>query len=227
MKNVLILGSLILNITLMFSLYQQTENDVGEYILSRYGHKVLKITDLEQTGHGTAFQVNSKLITNAHVCDHANAGKMYINGRVVHIIKQSDTTDLCMLEKYGDAASFELAKRIKPHERLYTLGYPFHNALTFETGFIIQRKDVDIQTDKELKDCYGPMFSLQKRGEFYNYAYECVKTIDAYISSITGYEGNSGSPVLNKYGEVVGVISAADGINSVFIPLEHLQEFLQ
>ena len=56
----------------------------------------------------------------------------------------------------------------------------------------------------------------------------CVRTLDSQPVTASIYPGNSGSPVFNKYGNVVGVAFASNEFSRGYIiPLSFVVNFLE
>jgi hypothetical protein len=56
---------------------------------------------------------------------------------------------------------------------------------------------------------------------------DCVKLMDSVMTNAFSLPGNSGSPVLNDAGNVVGVLFAGDGRNtSLIVPTDLIHDFL-
>jgi V8-like Glu-specific endopeptidase len=57
----------------------------------------------------------------------------------------------------------------------------------------------------------------------------CIAHIYAATSSIQIYPGNSGSPVMNSSGDVVGIIFAGDNRTNYgsYVPVFKIREFLE
>lgn len=155
------------------------------------GKRVVKITDQSGNSGGTGFYIKlpsgkTSILTNSHVCDLQKAGIIFISDdssiRQPHnIIINSAYTDLCLVA--GDEVhGLSLAPNAPFGEIVYELGHPLLNALTMTQGELIGRSRVKTGTH----------------------------ITNAYDTNIISLPGNSGSPVVDFYGRVVGVIFATD-----------------
>jgi S1-C subfamily serine protease len=135
----------------------------------------------EELGSGSAFAVSDyELITAGHVCEGAeDEGADLVSPRlgVLEIIAQDPNVDLCLLRSRVPMAALPIADYEKVH--------PDDKAyiLGFPLGV------GDILTSGQVADPYY--------------------LIDGYpylMLSVPAMAGNSGSPVMNEFGEVIGVL---------------------
>jgi len=154
-------------------------------------------------GSGWALDAHH-LVTNKHVIAGATKTELEVstwNGKTLPVItaKAAVFSDLAILEV--DAVLSEIAvlgnNDPLPKDRLTIVGFPNGDALTVEVG-----KLVDYKTDSEYGET-GP-----------------VMRINTSIQP-----GNSGSPVLNAAGEVIGIIYAIERATGygLAIPLSRLE----
>jgi S1-C subfamily serine protease len=164
---------------------------------------------------GTGFQVEdpsgkSFIVTNAHVCHvfapnnaviiKTEQGKFFFR----HILQVSDLFDLCVIDSIEGMPSLKLAKKLDMHQHISILGHPLLQPLKITSGKV-DGSEIIITTED----------GLTPSGSF--------------VAMRTGAEskpGNSGSPVIDDNGYVVGVLFAGNGVESCFVPLEDLKNFL-
>jgi hypothetical protein len=239
LKNLVIYGLLAISLMLGFSLASRSEDDIGADLLNEYNESVFRLTprdNPESGGTGFSLQTPSgKLvtITNRHVCEASNNGLMVAHLRNGHNVTlnikvMSSETDLCMLDAVEEVKPFKLASHIRNFEKLYIIGHPLLRDTSLEDGRIVERKNVKIPTPKPFGDCVGKMFTIEDLETFFGPRKVCVANIDAFDTSIVVYGGNSGSPTINKYGEVVGVLFASNLMTryGLVVPLDWLRRFV-
>ena len=176
--------------------------------------------DNEVWGYATGcFIRENKILTNKHVVYNEDEQKNYnyIFVRLASnneyqpakIIEISGDSDLALLEvEFHNKNHYSLARNIQEGEEVYTIGNPNGFGLSFSKGVVAS-----------------------------NYRKVINKNISitALQLSIVINEGNSGGPVFNKEGELVGLISfrLKDKFGEVIqgiafaVPFENIQSFLK
>ena len=170
----------------------------------------------------TTFQLmyrgNQYTMTNKHVCDMRdniktttdirNAIGLYIRVGLYNrkIINIDEKHDLCLLEGLPWQDSFSLASSYDIGEPIYLVGYPRGLPITIREGHIIAR----------FHDFF-PWLVTKKR-------------VPYIMVSAINYPGSSGSPVVNRYGNVVGVLFAGQidiHTDGYAVPLDSINDFLR
>jgi hypothetical protein len=126
-----------------------------------------------------------------------------IGGHPRRIIAVDKFHDLCILEPNPNLKSLSLADSYRSGELVRVIGYPRGLSRTVRKGRIFDKQTT-----------YFPW--LQRT------------TAYVHISAI-GYPGNSGSPVIDKYGRLIGVLFAGTSFHteSMIVPLEYVRNFLE
>lgn len=154
----------------------------------------IKVSDDEQTwGYATGFFIdaNGTILTNKHVAYNSLTNRNFniIQVRLptedewyeANVVKVSETDDLATIKiDKTNTNYFKLEENISNGESIYTIGNPNGFGLSFSSGVI----------------------SSSERNVIYN-----EQTITAIQTSLVINEGNSGGPVFNSNGNLVGIIS--------------------
>lgn len=164
------------------------------------------LTDL--LGGGTGFVVEAPsgkhyVLTNRHVCDSARIfiGEDFM--AMLSLVEAANWTDLCLLTApsflYNQAIEVSDTD-LQPHDEVHILGYGMLIGLTRSDGYYVGR-------------IMDQVLSVVMPG---------------YVTA-TVLPGNSGSPVLNSKGKLVGVVYASGGEidnRALIVPLEDIKDFL-
>lgn len=150
---------------------------------------------------GTGFGISDReIITANHVCEAAKVAKGYIKleyltskGRLVEgrkklkILKQNRNNDLCLLRSNKRLLRplSVSPNRPKIGDKVFVFGSPIGEFGIWTEGIMSM-----------------PMVKIKvKMGKK-------TKTFRFTKYSVPSFGGNSGSPIMNKYGEVIGMVSA-------------------
>jgi len=187
---------------------------------------------------GTGFQIwtnqGPRILTNAHVCGlGAKDGLMVSNQEwstipaYVHkILRVDKKKDLCLLQGRPDLFTLHLNRSgSSVLDEVFTIGHPALEPLTLARGRV--RGDQIIKIGYRMppgapdSSCKGELFIFWDRA--------CLMPFKATGTSLRIFGGNSGSPVVNALGQVVGVIFAGNvrTHHGFYVPFELVQEFLQ
>lgn len=203
---------------------------------------VMVVNPENENSGGTGFAVRApsgKLytLTNAHVCSIAKDGAMlakYEGKKIrLQVISVSETTDLCLLSALPEKGGLEIGKELGMYEGVYLVGHPMLQPISIAAGWVRGRGEIPVGY------CEGAItkVSILPEGETRSFkldalddlleAMSCVKYVDSIITNNFSLPGNSGSPVLNEDGKVIGVLFAGDGRStSLIVPLDRVQDFL-
>ena len=154
----------------------------------------IKVSDDELSwGYATGFFIDNSgtILTNKHVAYNSSTSANYniIQVRLANedkwydanVIKTSENDDLATIKiDKTNTRYFKLKENVSNGETIYTIGNPNGFGLSFTSGII----------------------SSSKRNVIYN-----DQTIKAIQTSLVINEGNSGGPVFDKNGELLGIIS--------------------
>lgn len=200
---------------------------------------VFKIVNLTETGGGTGFYFKASsgkvyILTNAHVCEIAERQQLYIRHfkekiKLGKIIKSEARYDLCVIESPQQDHGLSLASYANKYKEYHLFGNPHLYTNVYAKGEIFDIQYVQIPrkilTNIDEQCLPGEVKVIIDMVFFRVEA--CASNILAYVTNIRGYPGNSGSPLLNDQGKIVGVLFAGDPRTTYtfYIVLESIKEF--
>ncbi len=183
---------------------------------------------------GTGFMVDYKGytfgITAAHVCRRTDELEAD-NGRKLKIIVIDPMDDLCIF----DVGSPKFPKyrisgqELKLGQKVTQIGYPLGKSYTTETGRILELTGISfIEVEPYF---YSDRFICNPNAIYVPKKDKCITPHMHFIARINTVEGNSGGPVVNSAGNIVGIVSAsgktkAGAILGVFTPVSSLVPLL-
>jgi S1-C subfamily serine protease len=217
-----------------------------KYIEHKVGSNTVFISsspDAPLQGRATGFEIKARsgkvfTVTNAHVCElkDKNNNVMILekqfSGRLIpkKVIEVYPDNDLCIVEGLDGYEGLELGSAPSIGDYVTSIGYPLGGPLDVTRGRIKDFSAVKIaQEDIPLNKCVGPRLSLDTVTIFIFRITVCVKSFNAMNTNVTTYPGNSGSPLVNFFGNVVGVIFASNGGThwGSAVPFEDLENLLR
>jgi S1-C subfamily serine protease len=206
---------------------------------SYVGQRTVKVVG--QKGMGSGFFVKAPsgktfILTNKHVCNTTT--KEYIKVVIQpsqeafesKILQRSEAHDLCLIEAPTDITGLSIASNATAGESVGLIGHPQGWPLTLSRGEILGPTVIQLVTGVqdlgEEKDGFCP------EGEVVDIIFKqlCVEDRTATQLFIYSKAGSSGSPLVNFYGSIVGILFAGnpqDQFNSFAVPLYHIKGFLK
>lgn len=202
---------------------------------------VLMITNEAGTGGGTAFYVKGPsgktyVMTNNHICVlvqkqklvlHSYSGKKF----PVKVIKTDEAKDLCIIETSSKQGLY-LAQTSALYQQYHLFGNPHLYRWVHEKGEFFDIGNISlvhhIITPEDSK-CDEKYMRKEMINMFFFNLEVCMTIHPSMLSNIKSFPGNSGSPILNDNGDVVGVLFAGDNRTNYgfVIPLSTVKEFLK
>lgn len=185
------------------------------YLTQVIGNEVVSTTHYKRV-YGTGFKVSYKgatyYLTNRHVCLAIKSIKgeplpsITINGDMESILAMDSRHDICLVKCTNCSGGLKLASSYNIDEKVVLIGHPRGQNRTFREGRIVAKGSRIF-----------PWLPMPFMRSFIK-----VSTI--------AYPGNSGSPIVNKWGNVVGILFAGDRAyhtEAYVVPLEAVTDFLE
>jgi S1-C subfamily serine protease len=179
----------------------------------------------EPESGGTGFYLetpdgNKVILTNRHVCEGAVAANGYYSlrqGAKVYAAKRiawSQLADVCALQAPREIVETRTPYVLSPTkprqgDNLGVFGHPFLRPLTMSAGLFVN----------EIREPIGMLVPGFGYGDIVN-----IGRTDAMI-----FPGNSGSPIIDRTGQVVGIIFAMEGYggHGLYVPAADIKQFLE
>lgn len=194
-------------------------------------------------GSGTGFEIQAPsgkvyTLTNAHVCGLGKDGIVLLGEKKFshrllpkRIIEVYQDNDLCLVEGLQGYEGLTVSNGSDVGDLVWAVGYPLGEGMNISSGRIKSFGPLDI-IDPEMKpeECVGPGRHME-HFDFYNIlqANFCIVTRYAANTDVPTYPGNSGSPMVNVYGHVEGIIFASNNEThwGSAVPLKDINKFLK
>lgn len=175
-------------------------------------------------GGGTGFVVaddhsHRYLVTNAHVCkavkEEGSVDVMLEDGTMLKrpIVEISEKEDLCIIAAPNNVPALSMGSGYDAGDMVYVLGHPGLQPLTFSKGEITHEGPVTIGLyaigdEEDEKRCVGINERIIEVDIIFGTIRVCVKEYQSIHTTVEIFPGNSGSPLVNDRGEVIGVMFA-------------------
>jgi S1-C subfamily serine protease len=145
-------------------------------------------------------------MTNNHVCKLAIDKKLEVGGKLIKILRISELHDICLLQPIKSLPALRLANSLYSFEPVYVIGHPRGLAKTIRQGWFTSTEEARF-----------PWLENPFESSFHQL-------------DIVAYPGNSGSPVLDFKGDVIGLLFGGFigfHTETFIVPLEDLRFFLR
>lgn len=206
-----------------------------KYIRNIAEESVVQIYGQEGSGTGSHIELPNGqvvILTNKHICDMI--GPLIVKAEneplpiARKVIKISEKHDLCVIEGLPGKKGIKLGSAPEFGDELYTLGHPRGDALNVAKGEYFDDKEIEMAEEPKADGTCADG-KLEEEMSFFGPVQYCLVKKNTIQLSNPTYPGNSGSPVVNKYGHLVAVIFAGDRNvenQGYAVPLGYVSEFL-
>ena len=232
-------------------------NNVGTKVVSIYGNNFQGRRSGGTGFHVKAKSGETYIATNGHICSLADesdsllvkSGSVVMNRRVIY---RHPTHDLCLVEAVPNMDGLSIGSYPSLGEITALVGHPALRPLSIARGEIIGNTRISLIFGLNMDEnkCIGETFDKEdieqrlrlkknvsnKEMYFLLLMYQvgaynlCYATgLKSKMLNGISYGGNSGSPVVNFWGNVVGVLYAGGRqvTDSYVVPLRYLKNMLE
>lgn len=213
------------------------------YLRQKVYKEVVKIVNETGNSGGTGVYIklpsgNTAILTNAHVCELKNQNDIVwvkddTNKAIPRrILEESKFSDLCLVEGLPKHKGLQLGQESNLGDMIYIVGHPRLYPTTMTQGEIYAKEFVDV-FDHEIIDPITDKCDLPKNkkmhveGIFGSFDI-CLEHIESLMSTTQIMPGNSGSPAVDNWGNIIGLVYAGGDLGwSIIIPLKDIKDFIK
>lgn len=176
------------------------------------------------------------ILTAAHCAKIAKDGMMPViteDGRHLErrVIAEDPYSDLLLIEGIPGLRGLDIAPHSDGTEHVRTFT---HGRLlpTYETeGQLISDQHVEvllgmISNDEDAAACSGPKYEIVHADPPFDSITGCFLNVEETVTNAMIVPGSSGGMVVNDSGDLVGVVSAGDGVFGLLVRLHDIHKFV-
>lgn len=214
------------------------------YIRGKVQKTSVYVTNEARTSGGSGSHVIAPsgkvyIITNAHVCAIGKDSTIFITddyGNTIprKILEISKITDLCLIEPLPNYhGALKIGSEVTAGQIVAAIGHPSLMPTTMSRGEVIGAEVIDVfdhymdPLDSNDK-CDLPKNKILEIESFFGPLKVCTVHINATLTTATSLPGSSGSPLVDFYGNLVGVVFAGNRANwALAVTLSDVTNFLK
>lgn len=148
----------------------------------------------------------------------------------VKVIVEDDINDLLLLSPIPLADGLDIAKHLYKNQSIRTFTHGDGHDTYQTDGFSIEKKEIAVPVGPitDPKQCkVGKKRQIVVSDGIFGSVMLCVLKLKLFAMTARVIPGSSGGPILDIYGDLVGVVSATNGLFGYGVPLEDIKRFLK
>lgn len=229
--------------SIVITLITQTPKLHRYYLRTHTGKEVVKIVNEIGNSGGTGVYINlpsgnKAILTNAHVCEVKNDKNIVwvkdSKNRAIprKIIEISKISDLCLVEGLPNHRGLFLGSSVQLGQNISIIGHPRLWPKAMTSGEVFAKQFVQV-LDHIIIDPVNDKCDLPKNRKIHEDGFFgpidfCIEYIESLMTTAQILPGNSGSPVVNDYGQLVGLVYAGNELGwAIIIQLKDIKEFIK
>lgn len=211
-------------------MYKQT------FLFNHVDYNTFQLFGNDGTGTGFVYKYkgHTVTVTNFHVCGFNKTMSYKKDGwfENLEVLAIDIENDLCILESIHHDVG--LRYFMPPHhdKPVFTRGYMNSSPKNIVEGYINQAREFEwnlfsSNVGSEIDQCFGG--ELQTKYNFATKKWDCVAYNSRVLTSLRITPGQSGAPVVDYYGSVVGVITNYDDITNFgyYVPIQRINKLIE
>lgn len=199
--------------------------------------KVVRVDDHERGGTGFFVRrSNGALagITNAHICKSEPYMHLLIADKVhqVRIIQRDENLDLCQFFTPKNInllyKGLPLSRKVKLGQTATVYGFQYLLHANPSHGYVASKEVVEMPYEPKGKVCHDGSKPIETLSAF-GVVLMCYKELPVYMTTLRIFPGNSGSPIADAYGKIIGIATISNTATQYggMIGVEHIRKFLR
>lgn len=204
---------------------------VEQVIFTNADTKVFKVQIFGDEGFSTAFKLDYKkgyIVTASHVCEYSKNGliDVHLDGwvRPSEILSMDKEHDVCLIDSPDNIKGFSHSFKLKKLNDVFSIGFNAYGNKNFTSGKAIENTTVIVSRFLINKlDDFDTCLDLDGFPRNTRYGAVCMTPITGFTTTFNSLPGNSGSPIINNLGQVLGIVSSSiDNKLTLGVNIDHV-----